>query len=174
MDRREALKKLGMGGATLLGASAVMSSPAFADSGTVNCRYTYGTAATTTITLTRPANNTASVAVTTTAPAGSCPCGAGPTVTYAYYAALTGNATVPATSGGWVANTTFNATNLAIGGGNSAFGYNVQVGVRVQCSDKNGNPTFICRFYSASGTNGPTTIGPNALTATSAANLPGC
>ena len=38
MDRRDALKKLGMGGATVVGASMVVSSPAFADSGTINCR----------------------------------------------------------------------------------------------------------------------------------------
>ena len=34
MDRRDALKKLGMGGATAVGASMVVSSPAFANPGT--------------------------------------------------------------------------------------------------------------------------------------------
>lgn len=34
MDRREALKKIGVGGITVVGASAVMSSPAFANPGT--------------------------------------------------------------------------------------------------------------------------------------------
>jgi hypothetical protein len=37
MDRRDALKKLGMGGAAAVGASMVVSSPAFASPGTTSC-----------------------------------------------------------------------------------------------------------------------------------------
>jgi hypothetical protein len=37
MDRRDALKKLGMGGATAVGASMIVSSPAFAADGTPTC-----------------------------------------------------------------------------------------------------------------------------------------
>lgn len=40
MDRRDALKKLGMGGATIVGASMVVSSPAFAADGTPTCGLT--------------------------------------------------------------------------------------------------------------------------------------
>ena len=175
MDRRDALKKLGLGGATIIGASAVSSSPAFADSGTVNCRYTYSTAATAAITLTRPANNSGRFLVTTTPPAGSCPCGtASPIVSYSFYGALTDNSTATASSGGWIAGSTFDSGTLAIGGGNSSFAYNVQVGVRVQCRDKNGQLTAVCRFRSVSGTNAPTTLAAAGLAATSSANLPTC
>lgn len=38
MDRREALKKMAVSGATVVGASVVLSNVAFADGGTVNCR----------------------------------------------------------------------------------------------------------------------------------------
>jgi hypothetical protein len=175
MDRRDALKKLGFGGAVIVGASAVSSSPAFADSGTVNCRYTYSSAATAAITLTRPGNNTGRFRVTATPPAGSCPCGtASPVVSYSFYGALTGNTTVVASSGGWVAGSTFDSGTLAIGGGNSSFNYTIQVGVRVRCNDKNGQPTAVCRFVSVSGTNAPTTLAATGLAATSAANLPTC
>ena len=37
MDRREALKKMAVGGVTIVGASSVLSSTAFADGGTPNC-----------------------------------------------------------------------------------------------------------------------------------------
>jgi hypothetical protein len=152
-----------------------MSSPAFADSGTVPCRYTYATAATATTALTRPANNQGRFVVTTTAPGGTCPCGsAAPTVTYAYFGTLIGNATVTASSNGWSAASTFDSGALAIGGGNSAFDFNVQVGVRVQCSDSSGQPTFVCRFFTFAGANAPTTVGPSALADASAAGLPGC
>ena len=43
MDRRDALKKLGMGGATVVGASMVVSSPALANPGTEDCDATSGT-----------------------------------------------------------------------------------------------------------------------------------
>lgn len=57
MDRRDALKKLGMGGATMVGASAIMSAPVFADGGSTSSRP--GTDAPT-ITLTRLNNDAAS------------------------------------------------------------------------------------------------------------------
>ena len=38
MDRRDALKKLGMGGATVVGASVVMSSPALRRQRLRSCR----------------------------------------------------------------------------------------------------------------------------------------
>jgi hypothetical protein len=40
MDRRDALKKLGMGGATVVGATMVMSTPALAQAGTPGCAAT--------------------------------------------------------------------------------------------------------------------------------------
>ena len=40
MDRREALKKLAVGGVTAAGVTAVMTSTAFGDGGTANCRPT--------------------------------------------------------------------------------------------------------------------------------------
>jgi hypothetical protein len=74
MDRRDALKKLGMGGAAVVGASAVMTSPAFADGGSVACRSTPNLPTT----LSAVVNIKAAVAISTTRTtfaAAGCGCG---------------------------------------------------------------------------------------------------
>ena len=176
MDRRDALKKLGMGGATIVGATAVMSSPAFADSGSLSCRYTYTTAATATISITRPANSQVRLVLSATAPAGTCGCGGTPTVRYAYRYALTDSTTVSAQSIDYSLTTlSLDTGTLALGQGNSAITYNVQVGVRVQCPGGTEGPAFFCRFATRAGSSqAPISFSNIPLSDLSAANLPGC
>jgi len=169
MDRRDALKKLGMGGATVIGATAVLSSPAFADSGSPNCFYSYDTAATATVIITRPSNNNASFAVTTTPPSGTCGCGT-PVVTWQYYGALNGVLPPTPPPAGWTTATSYASGVYNSGGGASSNPYNVQVGVRIQCGT-----SFICRFLTVSGSGtGGVQNPPENLTTTSSANLIGC
>ncbi len=155
----------------------IASSPAFADSGSPGCLYTYTTDATRTITLSRPSNGNGRFQIATTAPGGSCLCtGIGTlTTSYSYFGSLTGNSTVTASSSGWVVATSFDSGTLAIGGGNSAFSYSIEVGVRIQCPGRRA-ATYLCRFVSVAAitTSDPQIVGPTTLAATSATNLPTC
>lgn len=180
MDRREALKKMAVGGATVVGASVVLTNTAFSDSGTVRCRFTFGVNASFTATLTRPANGQARGQVTVTPPTGgSCGCGGAPTFSYAFSVTLTDNTSVTVNSGGgatatWQSSATFDTGIQSNGSGNSAYSYVVRVGVRVQCPGISGS-TFVCRFGTVSGSNAPTTTAPTALaSSTPPAPLPSC
>ncbi len=175
MDRRDALKKLGMGGATVVAASAVMSSPAFADSGSVSCRYTYTTAATASISITRPVNSQVRFQLSiSSAPQGTCRCGGSPIVVYAFRAVLTDSGTATFGSGQFNASLPFDSGPVNLGQGNSPIQYDVQVGVRIQCPGGAAGPAFICRFSTSAGSSrAPISLTPQ-LTQLSAASLPTC
>ena len=181
MDRRDALKKMAAGGATVVGASVVLSNLAFADSGTVKCRHTYTTAASFTAVLRRPRADRARAVVTVGGPpAGACPCGgAPPIVAYAFSVTLSDASSVTRNSGGgataaWQASNTFNTGGLNIGGGTSPFNYSVSVGIKLDCAGVTGR-AVICRFAIVTGTNAPTTTPATSLTSTSPpALMPSC
>ena len=181
MDRRDALKKMAAGGTAVVGASVVLSTLAFADSGTVKCRHTYTTAASFTAVLTRPANNRGRAVVTVGGiPVGACPCGgAPPIITYAFSVTLSDARSVTRNSGGgptaaWQAGNAFDTGSLRIGRGNSPSEYTVSVGNKLDCVGVTGR-AVICRFATVTGTNAPTTTPATSLTSTSPpASMPSC
>ena len=176
MDRREALKKMAVGGASVVGASVVLSNVAFADSGTTKCRHPYA-AATFTATLTRAGtlNLSGRAIVTVGGVPGPCPCGgATPNISYAFTVTLSDFLSVTVTSGGWQPSNVFDTGALSIFAiGN--FNYAIGVGIRLDCPGISGR-AVTCRFATVSGTNAPTT--PPALPLTSPppapAGLPSC
>lgn len=178
MDRRDALKKLAAAGATAVGAPTVLSSAAFADSGTQRCQHSYTAPASLSASLTRPQNNRgrAQVTVSTAGLSGSCGCGGTASLSYAFWVRLSDSSTVIQSSSGWQTSNTFDTGSLVIGGGNSAFSYEVQVGIRLSCPGATAArpDAVICRFATVTGTNAPTTVAGVPLAASSATNLPGC
>jgi hypothetical protein len=151
--RRALLQKMAIAAGAGVLAPAIVSSPAFADSGTVKCRFKTTTNGTFIATINRPANNQARFQIITiTNPVGTCPCGGAPTFLYSYWAQLTGTSTVTLTSGTtWVNFSSASSGNVSIGGGNGNFGYSLEVAVRVQCPSKTSAPTFLCRYGVSAG-----------------------
>jgi hypothetical protein len=154
MDRREALKKMAVGGATVVGASTVMSSVAFANPGTANCAASASVALSYSTT-----GNTAAITVSVTGV--SCPCPPGnpssPQVTY--------NLSSPAL-GTWLSAITSTTNVLTMPMPNNpplGVGYpytrSWTVLVRVRCLDRNGQP--VCATFEASGTTTKTANGNN-------------
>ncbi len=171
-SRRDLLKKMAAAGAIGSLVPTIVSTTAFADSGTVACRFTYTTAATATIVLSRPRANQATVVITIANPTGTCPCSpaTAPTFNYSYFANLGG----AVASTGWVTFSSASGTFTVAGTG--SYAYSVEAGVRAQCPGKRAL-TFLCRFVLRSGTTsatGAATDGPTAMTATSSPNLPTC
>ncbi len=116
MDRREALKKLGVGGVAVAGTSLVLSSPAFAFTGPTFI----GTPAPITFTLTKTGSSTATLAASGF-PAGTCPASASPTTpsqgtpSYTWQTAnTTGTGTAVSRTGPWVSGGTVTATVTVI------------------------------------------------------------
>ena len=158
-DRRELLKRLAAGGIAAAGSSVIRSGQAFADSGTVSCRFTYTGVATFTATINRPASGQGRYQIiTVTNPTGVCPCGGTVTFSYAYWASLTGTSTVTASTG-WIPASSVTSTAFTIGGGTGAFSYRMEVAVRAQCAGRSG-PTYICRFGTSSGSGSASYIVP--------------
>ena len=139
MDRREALKKLAVGGATAAGLTAVMTSTAFANPGTANC------AASGTPTVTGSRNGSAGNITLTLGVAGvTCPCPGGGTASLVSAPTwqLNGNGPTSQTASApysafWNAQGTF-------------INWNYTVNFRVRCLDRNGQP--VCALFSGSGT----------------------
>ncbi|MGB8861003.1 MAG: hypothetical protein WCC60_17220 [Ilumatobacteraceae bacterium] len=153
VDRRELLKRFAASGLVTVGAaSLVVSSPAFADSGTVPCRFTYAGVATFVATVNRPSSGNAQYQIiTVTNPTGVCPCGGTPTFSYAYWVSLTGTSTATGSTG-WIAASSVSSGVASIGGGTGAFSYSMEVGVRVQCNGaRAGRLAYICRFGTSAG-----------------------
>jgi hypothetical protein len=138
MDRRDALKKLGMGGATVVGASVILSSPAFAATGTAACAAQVGNP---TISVTKTGNasqSQASITITYTG-LGSivCPC--------------VGPATLVGSPDLW----TFNGVSRSPGSsatwtglGSGTFNYSFRL--KVRCLDR-GN-VALCTYWTGGGT----------------------
>lgn len=88
MDRREALKRLSGVGVVVAGASLVQTSPAFADSGTVNCRPTNIPATSNTLTPSTTGLGGSAIKVTSSVSSftlATCPsCGGTPTSSVQY------------------------------------------------------------------------------------------
>ena len=152
MDRREALKKMAVGGATLVGASAVMTNLAFADSGSPGCFSAYGTAYTAaslaTASVVRSGNSSnGTVTITFAAFSPTCPTGCGtPSVTYALYGTLTVGATTSNFGTGvWGALNTI-SSSATLPSTTTSVTFLVNVGVRVLC----GTSSYICRFQTKS------------------------
>lgn len=190
MDRRQALQRLAAGGGLALASSMVSSTPAFADSGTVACRHTYTASAAVSITVGRDAlfgsDDEFFTLVQTAVPVGVCPCSASlPTITYSYrvfFSSPTSTGTRTATASGLSSLSTGQVQNgFTVGGtGVQNWNYDIQLGVYITCVGMTATPAVICRFVTVSGlTNlpiqaGSQFLGTFNLTATSAANLPGC
>ena len=177
MDRREALKKMAVGGASVVGASVVLSNVAFADSGTTKCRHPYATPAFFTAVLTRPFFVFGNAVVTVGGiPVAACPCGgAPPTITYAFSVVLDAGSTATSNTL-WQASNTFNSGSDFVGF-NGTMSYTVSVGIKLDCAGVSGR-AVICRFGTivGSASSFPTSIGPISLTSPppAPAGLPSC
>ena len=127
MDRREALKKLGAGSAVVVGASVVVSSPAFAYAAPTV------TGLPATFTLTKANASTATIAVSGF-PAGSCPISS---------TNLNDVPTQGAPALAWTAGTNTGTTALVTNSGNWAAGSLVTVSVTVAytCTYTTGSST---------------------------------
>jgi hypothetical protein len=140
MDRRDALKKLGMGGATVVGASMIVSSPALANPGTNDCAATGGNP---TVTAQRNSGNATnggySLTINYTGLGTiSCPCPGSPP------ASLVG---VPT---GWLLGATsapdgLSATWASLSNGTFDFSFSI----RVRCLDGASQP--VCAIWSGGG-----------------------
>jgi hypothetical protein len=137
MDRREALKKMAAGGATVVGASTILSNVAFANGGTPGC------APTGSVSLSY--SSTGTTVTIGASPTVSCPCGSSqPDVTYQW--------TGGAASNGSVVISTPNGTTYPAA-------YPWSLTVTVECLDASGDP--VCASYSTSGTVTKTANGNN-------------
>lgn len=200
MDRRDALKKLGMGGTTLVGASIVISSPAFADGGSATCRPSPAIANTLTPSVLGGSKERVRVTSSaTTFTAATCGCGgwtrtvqrrwqlAGPTTTIGLYTATTGGTAL--SSGFSSPGTTVSVESPVYvrdsGGGHLAAGaYTVNLTVRHVCR-QGAQVAWSCQRYrlafsfaTGGGSDGSlssvsfTTIGPPDSTAACNDGLP--
>ena len=140
MDRRDALKKLGMGGATVVGATMVISSPALANPGTQDCAATSGAPDITSGTGTGSGSNTQLVLTYAGLGTIACGCPGSPTLvsgpTFAFPAATLASAT--------------NTTNPSVWTDIPATQSTFTVTLRVRCIDPNGLP--VCSIVTANGT----------------------
>lgn len=130
MDRREALKKLAVGGAAAAGVTAVMTSTAFANPGTQDCKPTQGSYSTTGTTT----SSTATISVTTTV-AAACPgtpCGGADTTLVSY------------TWTGGVVQTGGTSIVVTPGQGNTV---PWSLTVTVRCRDRNGQLTCSRKLF---------------------------
>lgn len=197
-NRRALLTQLAKSSAVGVGLAAahssVVSTPAFADSGTATCRYTYLTGAAVSIQVGRVAENSALFGndewfrfTQSAAPTGVCPCGGLPTITYSYrvvFSSPHNSNTNTKTASGLSSLTTaqiFNGIVVGAPGPPSNFNYNIQLGVYVDCQGMTATTARLCRFVTVSGTtalssefNVTQNLGTFTLTAASAANLSGC
>lgn len=174
-SRRALLKRIAIAGAAGAMAPTIVSSPAFADSGTVKCRFSYTAPATFVATINRPGNNLARFQIiTVTNPTGICPCGGTPTYLYSYWASLTATSSVTLNSGGWTAASTVSSGNVTIGGALGPFSYSMEVAIRVQCQGKGATPAFLCRFGVSSGSGASSyNVLPVAISSTTPTQLTG-
>lgn len=146
MDRREALKRLAVGGATAVGATAIMTSTAFGASGTQNCA---ALEANPTVTVAQdgnagPGNATITLTLTTSPFPFNCPslCGHGGPATLVLPVSTT-----------WTLNgasptsqpTDVSAQWVSQGNGTPPF----TVSFKVQCIDRTGDA--VCSTYAGTG-----------------------
>ena len=174
MDRRDALKKMAAGGATIVGASMVLSSVAFADGGTKNSRPT-GTAGGTSPTLTAALTTSKSTRTINTlavdaTPAGACPFGS-PTTPRKEFAwsivAGTTSGTITGTAFGALASATATDVGGPTGSGWSGT-FTVRLTIRWVCDQRPTGVTaaWVCQSFAAlvttstAGGNGSVSIGP--------------
>ena len=150
-SRRALLKKLALAGAVSAVTPMIVSSPAYADSGTVKCRFTYLGVASFIATINRPGSNLARYQIITiTNPTGTCPCGGVPTFEYAYWIELTGTSTITGSTG-WVTFSSAATGNITIGGANGPFSYRMECAVRVRCQGIGTTPVYVCRYGTSAG-----------------------
>jgi hypothetical protein len=167
MDRRDALKKLGMGGATVVGATMIVSSPALANPGTQDCAAGAGAPEMTAATGTGSGSNTQLILTYVGLGSITCGCPGAPTLesgpTFAFPAGILSSPT--------------NTTNPSIWTGVPAAASDFTVTLRVRCIDPNG--LAVCSIVTATGNasrNGSTlTVNlPTALTTSFTADLTEC
>jgi hypothetical protein len=144
MDRRDALKKLGMGGATVVGATMVMSSPAFAEPGTPTCAANSGNPA---VTISGSGNANLSAAQVTITMSGvtgvtgvNCPCTGTATASGAPYDWRLAGAAPASILGNTATWTGLNATTRA---------YTFRI--RVRCTDSASIPSPVCAIWTGGG-----------------------
>lgn len=143
MDRRDALKKLGMGGATVVGATMVVSSPALAADGTPTCVASSGTLSITAVPVPEQGGPTVTLTITVAANDIVCPCqspGTAPTIATSGWSLSTGSPSgSTATSASWT------------GVGNKA-NFNYSVTVKLTCLDSGSKTVCSSGTFSGSGT----------------------
>jgi hypothetical protein len=171
MDRRDALKKLGMGGATVVGASMVISSPALADGGSVTSRPTVPTP-----TFNFPTTNLPNVG-TYTFPAANCTYSSpGPaTARIDYSIRATGGTVTPSQAagtyeigltGGNPSGVTTQDLSVDITGGGGGGTVTVTIDVRYVCREPGGTspgvPAWRCSSWTHAFSRSGSTLTPAA------------
>lgn len=138
------LRLLAAAGVTTVGGQMIVSSPAFADSGSVNCLYEFSGTPTLTTTVVNRTFSADTLQLSVANTAGTCPCSATSTIEYAYSITIPG---VGSGSTGWVASSVVSVSSPAtlwIASGSVT----VRVGIRVTCTGPSGT-TIRCRFGEA-------------------------
>lgn len=173
--RRDMLKKLAVTSAAAGLTATVVSSRAFADSGTVNSRPVNTDLVTVTIAEVSSSNSTLVARATPTFPTGlnaiTCPFGANPPkVEYVWQLAGTSGDAVQLTTGTSFTTTLADATVTGTGGGNSAFDatFTLTLTIRWACNQRPPyTPTvaWVCQSFAVSLThnNNGTTSGFGAM-----------
>ena len=124
------------------GGQAIMSSTAFADDGSVGCRYDFtGNLTLTTFVRNRTNNNQDVLQFSVSGAGGNCPCGGTAIIQYAYYVAVpAGSANTP-----WISSSAVSVTGPRSFWPNGGGSLSVGVSVRVTCPAAVGNAVR-CRY----------------------------
>lgn len=183
LKRRELLQRLAAGGALVVTATEIISSPAYADGGTIPCRPTMPAQAANVFTVAVANVNRVDFRLTTTlGTATTCPCGTQPTSTVEYMYSfdsatpsslvitLTANTSAPITNT-WLTTpfdnkvTVRNVTNPMP----SPSSWRIRLTIKHKCLDSSGNPTWACHSWYAN----VSYAGGNATISAQASNSPG-
>jgi hypothetical protein len=162
MDRRDALKKLGMGGATVVGASMVVSSQAFADGGSISSRPTVPAAG---VTYVRTSNSAGRFDLSFGA--FSCLFGSLPTARIEYGVTRTAGTATLAETAAYVVSSAGSAS--ATVDWSTGLSVTFRIDLRYVCRDAGGAAAWSCRsdswsFTSNGGGNISTQAGPTSAT----------
>jgi hypothetical protein len=140
--RREALTLLAASGGATVAGSLILSQTAFADSGTIPCRYNFTGSPNAAIRVRNRATTNDQIRATVTGVGGTCPCGGAAAIAYSYFF----QAPAGTTNTGWItANVTTVPGALFPPSGTSSV--TVSVGIRATCNSPSGT-TIRCRFAS--------------------------
>lgn len=138
---------LAASGGTVAATSLIVSRPAVADSGTEACRYSFSDIPQlSTRVVNRNNDNGDTLQFSIAGVGGTCPCGGGPTIEYAYFVSIPN---LGQGGFGWTPSSTAQVTNPPVLWPNSGGSVTVGAGVRVTCAGSGGVPAVRCRYATA-------------------------